>query len=137
AFTKLFILGLFLMNTKTAISQCGQRYHDKIFTDSVVSNIQYGTNLRMNNTSQDVLLDIYFPKGDSETDHPLVIIAHGGNFLGGSKTGVDVLSMSQDLARMGYVTSSIEYRVGMTGLPLPGRDYTDAGAAVMRAVHDQ
>ncbi len=135
--SKVFIIGLFLLNTKAANSQCGQRYHDKIFLDSVVSNIQYGANLRSTNVNQNLLLDIYFPKGDSQTNRPLVIIAHGGNFLGGSKTGIDVLPFAKDLAQMGYVTSSIEYRVGMTNFPLPGPDSTDAGEAVMRAVHDQ
>lgn len=127
----------FLLIGNSIFSQCGQRYHDKIFQDSVVSNIQYGANLKMNNTNQNLLLDIYFPKGDNQTDRPLFIIAHGGNFLGGSKTGVDVMPMAKDLAQMGYVTSSIEYRVGMTGFPFPGPDSTDAAEAVMRAVHDQ
>lgn len=134
---KVLILGLFLLSAKAAISQCDQRYHDKIFLDSVVSNVQYGANLKSTNVNQNLLLDIYFPKGDTETNRPLVIIAHGGNFLGGSKTGPDVVPLSRDLAQMGFVTSSIEYRVGMTNFPLPGPDSTDAGEAVMRAVHDQ
>jgi acetyl esterase/lipase len=71
--------------------------------DSVASNIQYGTNMKFNNASQNLLLDIYFPKGDSESDRPLILIAHGGNFLGGSKTGIDVKPLAQDWARMGYV----------------------------------
>lgn len=136
-FTKILLISLFLLSTKASFSQCGQRYHDKIFLDSVVSNVQYGANLKSTNVNQNLLLDIYFPKGDTETNRPLVIIAHGGNFLGGSKTGADVLPMARDLAQMGFVTSSIEYRVGMTNFPLPGPDSTDAGEAVMRAVHDQ
>jgi len=137
SFTKTFLIasGLILSGTM-ASAQCGQRYHDKIFMDSVVSNIQYGANVKMNNTNQNLLLDVYLPKGDSQTNRPLFIIAHGGNFLGGSKTGNDVKPMAQDFARMGYVTASIEYRVGMTNFPLPGPDSTDAGEAVMRAVHD-
>lgn len=121
---------------QSAMAQCGQRYHDKIFQDSVVSNIQYGANVKMNNQNQNLLLDIYFPMGDSQTDRPLFIIAHGGNFLGGSKTGPDVINFVKDFSRMGYVASSIEYRVGMTGFPVPGPDSTDAAEAVMRAVHD-
>jgi para-nitrobenzyl esterase len=130
------IASLLIFSVKSTSAQCGQRYHDKIFMDSVVSNIQYGANLKMNNTNQNLLLDIYFPKGDNETSRPLIIIAHGGNFLGGAKNGADVKPLSQDFARMGYVVSSIEYRVGMTNFPFPGPDSTDAGEAVMRAVHD-
>lgn len=117
-------------------AQCGQRYHDKIFLDSVVSNVQYGSNVNRLNNNENLLLDVYLPKGDVLTERPLVIIAHGGNFLGGSKTGADVLPISKDLAQMGYVTSSINYRVGMTNFPLPGPDSTDATEAVMRAVQD-
>jgi poly(3-hydroxybutyrate) depolymerase len=132
----LMAFSLAFLMTHQSSAQCGQRYHDKIFTDSVVSNIQYGVNIKSNNASQNLLLDIYFPKGDTQTNRPLFIIAHGGNFLGGSKTGTDVKPMAQDFARMGYVTSSIEYRVGMTNFPVPGPDSTDAAEAVMRAVHD-
>lgn len=119
-----------------AQAQCGQRFHDKIFVDSVSSNIQYGSNVTYQNSNQNLTLDIYFPKGDTDTDRPLIIMAHGGNFLGGSKTGSDVVPMCKDWAQMGYVVSSINYRVGMTNFPFPGPDSTDATEAVMRAVQD-
>lgn len=137
SFSKSIVMAsLLVFSVKNASAQCGQRFHDKIFMDSVVSNVQYGANVKMNNTNQNLLLDIYFPKGDSQTDRPLIIIAHGGNFLGGAKNGPDVKPLAQDWARMGYVVASIEYRVGMTNFPFPGPDSTDAGEAVMRAVHD-
>lgn len=134
---KLLLLIFCTMTFSGAVfAQCGQRYHDKIFMDSVVSNIQYGSNVNRLNNPENLNLDIYFPKGDTETDRPLIIIAHGGNFLGGSKTGADVVPMSKDFAQMGYVTSSINYRVGMTNFPFPGPDSSDATEAVMRAVQD-
>src|SRR6478735_8946567 len=117
-----------------ASAQCGTRYHDKIFNDSVVSNIKYGYNLRSTGAVDSLKLDIYFPKGDVLTARPVVFMAHGGNFLGGSKTGGDVKPLCQDLARMGYVAVSINYRVGMTNFPLPGPDSSDATESVMRAV---
>jgi para-nitrobenzyl esterase len=131
----LLLLGFVSLNA-FSFAQCGQRYHDKIFQDSTVSNVTYGSNINRINQNETLRLDIHFPKGDVETARPLVIIAHGGNFLGGSKTGTDVLPMAKDLARMGYVVSSIDYRVGMTNFPLPGPDASDATEAVMRAVHD-
>jgi carboxylesterase type B len=42
----------------------------------------------------------------------------------------------KDLAKLGYVAVSIEYRLGMNGLPFPGPDSSDATEAVMRGVHD-
>jgi len=122
--------------TNSASAQCGTRYHDKIFIDSVKSDIKYGYNLRYNGAVDSLKLDIYFPKGDALAARPVVFMTHGGNFLGGSKTGTDVKPLCQDLARMGYVAVSINYRVGMSNFPLPGPDSTDATEAVMRAVQD-
>jgi len=136
----LFIAGsLILASTASLNAQCaGNRYHDYVFpaAPTVTSNVQYGSNLKSNNTNQNLLLDVYQPVGDVSTSRPLVIVCHGGSFVGGSKTGTDVVPLCNDLARLGYVTASIEYRVGMTRFPFPGPDSTDAGAAVMRAVHD-
>jgi poly(3-hydroxybutyrate) depolymerase len=73
---------------------------------------------------------------DTATHRPLIILIHGGNFLGGSKTGADVLQLSKDFAKMGYVTASIDYRVGMSNFPLGQPDSVDAAGSVIRAVHD-
>jgi len=132
----------FALFTATALqtqAQCsGSRYHDFIFptVPTPTSNVTYGSNLKSNGTSQTLLMDIYQPVGDAATNRALVIIVHGGSFIGGSKTGTDVVPFCKDLARMGYVTASIEYRVGMTNFPFPGPDSMDAGPAVVRGVHD-
>lgn len=76
------------------------------------------------------------PKADTGTNRPLLILMHGGNFLGGSKSGSDVLQFSKDFSKMGYVVASIDYRVGMTNFPFPGPDSVDAAGSVIRAVHD-
>lgn len=131
--------GALLFSSGTLSAQCfGGRYHNYVFPGSTVtSNVQYGSNLKYNNTNLNLLMDIYEPTGDVATDRALVIVAHGGSFVGGSKTGNDVVPLCQSLAKLGYVAVSIEYRVGMTHFPVGGPpDSTDAGAAVMRAVHD-
>jgi alpha/beta superfamily hydrolase len=99
-------------------------------------NIQYGANTRVNGQSQNLLLDIYEPSGDVETARPLILIAHGGSFIGGSKTGPDVVPLCHDFAKMGYVVASVEYRLGIANFPFPGPDSTDASEAVMRATQD-
>lgn len=136
----LYLLSLtasLMLTPVVAGAQCnGLRYRDFIFQDSLVSNIVYGSNVSANNSTTSLKLDIHFPKGDTATSRPLVIMAHGGNFLGGSKSGSDVLQLCTDLSKMGYVVASIDYRVGMTNFPFPGPDSTDATEAVMRAVHD-
>lgn len=119
-------------------AQCtGFRYRDFIFPAyDITSDIVYGNNVSESGASQDLKLDVYEPSGDVETSRPLIILAHGGNFLGGSKTGSDVVPLAEDFVSMGYVVASIDYRVGMNNFPVPGPDSVDATESVMRAVHD-
>jgi para-nitrobenzyl esterase len=133
---------LILVSAIPSMAQCGGgRYHDFVFptAPTVTSSVVYGSNLKANNTTQSLLLDVYRPAGDTYNNRALIILAHGGSFVGGSKTGTDVVPLAKDLAKMGYVVASMEYRVGMTNFPFSAQhqlDSTDAGAAVMRAVHD-
>ena len=137
---------LLLISSVQLSAQCaGQRYHNYIFpaAPTVTSDIVYGSNIKSSGTTQSLLLDVYQPTGtvggpDTCTKRALVIICHGGSFIGGAKNGTDVVPLCTDLARMGYVTASMEYRVGMTNFPFGAHtvDSADAGAAVMRAVHD-
>ncbi len=144
-----FIAGtIILASSATAFAQCaGMRYHDYIFPATPVptSNITYGSNVTASGTTQALKLDVYQPVGDTASGRALVIIAHGGSFYSGSKTGADVAPLAKSFAKMGYVAASIDYRLGMTNFPFADGsagaaghtvDSTDAGAAVMRAVHD-
>jgi para-nitrobenzyl esterase len=121
-------------------AQCaGERYFNYVFPANpiVTSNVTYGSNVKSNGATESLELDIYEPNGDSLTPvRPLVLIAHGGSFVGGSKTGTDVVPICKDLAKLGYVAVAIEYRLGMTNFPIPGPDSSDATEAVMRGVHD-
>lgn len=112
----------------------GGRYVDDVFSGSdVTSNIVYGWNYDLNNAVDSLEMDIYEPQGDTLSTRPLMVWAHGGSFVGGDKNQSDVVPMCQAYARKGYVTASINYRLGM---PLFGPDSVDATQAVMRAVHD-
>ena len=116
-------------------SQCEDgRYRDLIFQNfSISSDIQYGNNLDYLGASQDLYLDIYEPTDDLETSRPLVIVCHGGSFVSGSKIGQDVVPLCQDLAKMGYVVASIEYRLGIS---IFGNITENAKTAVLRGTHD-
>lgn len=120
----------------SAIAQCGnQRFHNFVFPGSkVTSDIAYGSNVTYDGKSQTLLMDIYEPSGDTASKRPLIIMAHGGSFLAGSKTGSDIVPLCRDLAKLGYVVASIEYRLGMQSFPF--MDSTSAAAAVMRGVQD-
>lgn len=134
-YTALFAAG-FLFSTTSVDAQCtGDRYRQKIFSSvNTTSNVLYGNNVQWTGGSNtDLYLDVYEPAGDTETSRPVVILIHGGSFVGGSKTGGDVVPLAQDFAKMGYVAVSIQYRLGMNTLP---PDSVSATEAVIRGYHD-
>ena len=120
-------------------AQCtGDRYKMQIFSGfDITSDILYGNNISYTGSSEDLTLDVYEPAGDTETNRPLMIICHGGNFTSGSKTGSDVVPLAEDITKMGYVVASINYRLGFEGIGSPGTlDSITATETVVRAVHD-
>jgi para-nitrobenzyl esterase len=134
----LTILTLFVATIGVTAQNCSQgRYVDEIFpTITTTSDIQYGSNLDKNGSNVNLLLDVYTPDGDALTDRALIIMAHGGSFIAGSKTGSDVVDLCSDLTKKGYVVASINYRLGMNGIPFPGADSADFTESVYRAVQD-
>jgi len=61
----------------------------------------------------DLKMDIFEPQGDTLGKRPLIIIAFGGGFLTGERTYWSIRLLCQDLAKRGYVTAAIDYRLGM------------------------
>ena len=130
---KLKALLFSLLLTATAVAQnCGDRFYQEVFTNVNSTTVNYGQNTTNGGTNQTLSMDIYQPVGDTFQYRPLLIWVHGGSFLGGSKNDPDVQELSQAFAKRGYVTASINYRLGIS-LPL-NRDNTIR--AVIRAVHD-
>lgn len=129
------LLFLVLVYGINAQAQCdGNRYLNYIFNEfQVTSNVEYGQNVKYDGTSQTLLCDIYEPVGDNLSNRAAVIVAHGGFFLSGSKTGADVVPICQRLAKMGYVAISIEYRLGINITANLAGPMTEA---VMRGVQD-
>jgi len=121
------IVSLFSM-IQMAQAQCpAGRYLTDMF-GVTVSTVTYSTpyNLEM---------DIYQPAGDVQATRPLIILAHGGSFVGGSKTDdVSVDTLCVRFARRGYVTASINYRLG-NALSM-ALDSMNAISVVMKAVGD-
>ncbi|MFN8300640.1 MAG: T9SS type A sorting domain-containing protein [Chitinophagales bacterium] len=92
-----------------AFAQCGQRYKDMIFSNvDVTSDVVYSTS-----NSTTLKLDVYQPQGDNEAQRPLIVLAHGGSFIGGTKTDDNVVvQLANNFAKRGYVVASIDYRLG-------------------------
>jgi len=87
------------------------RYNKEIFTDFETTTVVYGRNTTQGGVTKDLDMDIYIPKGDTETKRPLVILAHGGAFINGSKDQFKNLGLAQMLSKSGYVVASISYRL--------------------------
>ncbi len=91
-----------------------QRYFTNI-TDSVVvyQDIKYGFNTDYRGDSVSLFMDVYTPFGDTLSNRPLLVLAHGGSFLQGNKGSSDMQMICTSFAKKGYVVASIQYRLGV------------------------
>lgn len=76
-------------------------------------------------SNMDLKMDIYYPTNDDFNFRPAIVFAHGGGFIIGSKEAEDMVALCDSFARKGYVTASIQYRLGI--------DFTDGNSAVRAA----
>jgi acetyl esterase/lipase len=92
------------------------RYRDLLFGSAVkTADISYGSAVDQQGVTVDLRLDLYQPAGDTVTSRPLVVFVHGGSFCCGSKTSPEIVDEATTLAREGYVTASIDYRLAPGG----------------------
>lgn len=117
-----------------ALAAQSQRYLSEVFTDvTVTSNVVYGRNATIlpiiagvssEALPEDLKMDVYQPTGDTETNRPVILYFHTGNFLpfplnggtGGTKTDSTAVEICKRFARMGYVAISCDYRLGWNPL---------------------
>ena len=104
------------------------RYHDMIFDSITVTTVKYSDTFNLH-------MDVYQPKGDSLCHRPVLILAHGGSFISGTRTDDNaVITLCQNFAKRGYVTASIDYRLG--NAVAMALDSTAAINEVMQAIGD-
>jgi para-nitrobenzyl esterase len=121
-----FLIILFSINSLSQI-----RYIDSVFTSvKKTTGVQYGNNTNYLGIPENLLLDIYEPENDTLSKRPLMIWVHGGAFLSGTRENEDVVFYCNEFAKKGYVTASIDYRLG--SLPI----ITEFMGAVIRAIQD-
>ncbi len=131
-FTRLFVLILLCAITTSLDAQ--RRYLDPIFDEVEVSNITpVATNYTIlpwlfaalagqpgHTQRQPLVTQFYTPKGDTETNRPLVVYIHTGNFFpfpqngscGGTMRDSSNIEIATRLAKMGYVVAVVNYRQG-------------------------
>jgi predicted esterase len=73
-------------------------------------NIHEGENTTIN---RPLFMDISVPHGDTLKNRPAIIFAHSGGFLLGSRYNDDMTALCDSFARRGFVTATIDYRIGM------------------------
>ena len=123
----LFLLTVFALNINAQ-----DRYLDEVFDDvDVMSDVLYGVNATVialpivgEAIPFPLFMDVYQPSGDTETNRPLVLVFHTGNFLpnvlngqiSGTRQDSSVVEICTQLARRGYVAASVDYRQGWNPL---------------------
>ena len=110
------------------------RYLSSIFPSILVSNnIEYGQApvWTIPYNDQALMLNISVPNGDDNPNRPLIIFAHAGGFINGSKDVDDMVALCDSFARKGFVTATIDYRKGFN--PLSGGS---SERAVYRGIQD-
>lgn len=121
------------VSAQLTINCNSNRFDQEVFSNvTTTSDIQFGSNIDANGANLNLTMDIYEPTGDTMQARPLIVWAHGGSFLSGTKNDGDVVSLSQHFAKRGYVCVSINYRLG---IPFP-INQESALKAVYRAVQD-
>lgn len=132
---KIYLIALSVLAIVPAVNSqtcAGGRYATDLFsTVTITSDVNYGSNTSFTGGTTQLDMDIYEPTGDTETARPLIIWAHGGSFIGGTKAEADVVELSNRFAKKGFVCASIDYRVGMWPI-----DSVNAIKALLRAVQD-
>ena len=77
----------------------------------------YGSAINIDGTPIALRLDLYTPRGDTASDRPVFIYAHGGFFLVGDKS--EATAWATRMAQRGYVAASINYRLGSVLVSAP------------------
>lgn len=123
---------VFLFSTLTN-AQCDGRYYDELFSVKTTSNIPFGRNAEFDGDSIDLLMNVYEPDGDNFARRPLLVFAFGGSFTAGTRFSPDILTLCDRFAKRGYVTATIDYRLGFED----GNDSdTNQFKALIRGIQD-
>lgn len=92
-----------------------QKWIDTKYKIVTTQDLVYAEGLDFAGNKRSLKLDLSLPTDDQPPacGRPLLLLIHGGAFLGGSKSDGLLANGRQDFAKRGYVTASIDYRLGM------------------------
>ena len=121
-----FLLLLIIILSGLSIAEA-QRYLSSQFSEVNKTSTAYGFNYTVirvpfvgKTVKQPLAVDVYTPKGDTETQRPLIIYFPTGNFIphpenfspSGTITDSTCVDIATKLAKMGYVVAVADYRKG-------------------------
>lgn len=121
------VLALLALLSTFHLGQGQKRFKEKIFADvNLQTDIQYGEAINLKGANEALKLDVYLPPAtDTMKKRPLVIFIHGGGFKNNTKTGTFSTALCNGFAQRGYVSASIDYRLGVDKSGT-ARDYPEA-----------
>jgi acetyl esterase/lipase len=125
-------LAIYALLTICVMNVYSQRYISPIFSNvNVYNDLTYGAAVNIQQNLQILKLDFYEPAGDTFSKRPLVIYIHGGGFSDTSQTKSlpHIVAFCDSLAKRGYATASINYRLDSANTGLSNR-------AIINAAHD-
>lgn len=105
-------IGVILLLFFTDTYLFSQAYTTEQFEYDSILNVEYGTAINYAGNTETLLLDIYKPKNDNNCNRPVMVLVHGGAWIAGSKEDPDLILLSREFARRGWVVANINYRLG-------------------------
>jgi acetyl esterase/lipase len=125
-------------SAQSVIDTTGGRYYRSVFPSvTVTSNVAYGAAVNSAGVNQTLVMDIYQPTGDVLARRPVIIFAHQGGFITGTKTDAYMVAVCTQFAKLGYVTASIDYRLLDLGTIIGGGlDTVNIAKSAIRGMQD-
>lgn len=111
------------------LAQSG-RYWDSTFSWRV-ETVSYGEATSVFGSTQTLQANFFLPEPDTINHRPIIVLLFGGAYISGSRNDADITHIARYFAARGYVTATIDYRIGMT-LPTANEWIR----ASIRAMHD-
>lgn len=89
-----------------------QPYTSASFQYDSLMDVPYGVAVDYAGNQDTLLMDIYKPNNDFNCLRPVMVLIHGGDWIGGSKEDPNIIYMARALAQRGWVVAAINYRLG-------------------------
>jgi hypothetical protein len=99
------------LNTNIPIVKQDATYEVIVTEDLIYAEgLSHGSLNSINSSVMPLLMDSYVPNNNSQ-NRPLLMLIHGGGFIGGTKQQEPLVAMANYYAARGFVVFSIDYRL--------------------------